>query len=67
MVGLHGMENGYSVVRPSRQSVSVAYNSNGQKLGHVDWFTLDKPMFAAKVPTRGHTTFYEKTGDWFTP
>lgn len=64
MVVLRAVENGYSVVRPSRQGLSVAVDRYGRVLASSDWFTSDQPTVRTQVPAAGRATPYERSGDF---
>ena len=63
MVTLRAVENGYAVVRPSRQGLSVAIDPYGRVLHSDDWFTSAEPTVRADVPIAGVTTQYSRIGD----
>ena len=65
MVALRAVENGYAVVRPSRQSRSVVYDAYGRLAGSAEWDGSAVPTVSGTLPTGGAATFYERTGDWF--
>lgn len=63
MVALRAVENGYAVVRPARQGLTLATDRYGRVLQAGDWFTSDEPTVRARVPVAGAPTFYARTGD----
>lgn len=63
MVALRAVENGYAVVRPARQGLSMATDRHGRVLAIDDWFTSEQPTVRARVPVAGAPTFYARTGD----
>jgi apolipoprotein N-acyltransferase len=60
------IENGMAVVRPTRQGISLATDSQGRLLGHkADYFVAEGQSLVASVPTAGTTTWYSVIGDTF--
>ncbi|WP_181037522.1 nitrilase-related carbon-nitrogen hydrolase [Arthrobacter sp. ZGTC412] len=60
------IENGAAVVRPTRQGISLATDSQGRLLGHkADYFVTDTQTLVASVPTGGSGTWYSVVGDTF--
>jgi apolipoprotein N-acyltransferase len=65
MIALRAVENGYAVVRPSRQSRSVAFDAYGRLAGSADWQASAEPKVLAALSTQPVATFYHRSGDWF--
>jgi apolipoprotein N-acyltransferase len=60
------VENGAAVVRPTRQGISLATDSQGRLLGHKpDYFVAEAQTLVASVPTEGTSTWYSVGGDTF--
>ena len=60
------VENGVALVRPTRQGISLASDSQGRLLAHKsDYFVGADQTLIVSVPTRGQQTWYAATGDWF--
>jgi apolipoprotein N-acyltransferase len=60
------IENGTAVVRPTRQGISLATDSQGRLLGHKsDYFVAEEQTLVASVPTEGTSTWYPVVGDTF--
>lgn len=45
------IENGVTLVRPTRQGLSIAVDTMGRVLGQADTFATDKPVMVVSVPT----------------
>lgn len=65
MVAMRAVENGYALIRPSRQSRSVAYDAYGRVLAQTEWRGVGQPKVELDAPIAGVTTLYERWGDWF--
>ena len=65
MVAMRAVENGYAVVRPSRQSRSVVFDAYGRAAGSAEWRGAAEPTVGATVPRGGVVTLYGRMGDWF--
>ncbi len=65
MVALRAVENGYAVLRPSRESASVAFDGFGREIGRAAWQGVDAPLVEATLDTRAPRTFYSRIGDVF--
>jgi apolipoprotein N-acyltransferase len=65
MSALRAVENGYAVLRPSRQSASVIYDQYGRLLSRTAWVDNPKPEVWAEVPLVAVPTLYSKVGDIF--
>ena len=54
------------MVRPTRQGISLATDSQGRLLGHnPDYFVAEAQTLVASVPTEGTSTWYSVGGDAF--
>ena len=59
------IENGVSIVRPTRQGHSLVTDPKGRTIASKsDYFVGDDQTLIAALPTEGITTLYPKTGDW---
>ena len=65
MSTFRGVENGFSVFRPTSKGLSVASDSHGRILARTDHFRTTPHNFVADIPTGGVSTFYTRAGDWF--
>ena len=65
MVAMRAVENGYAVLRPSRESASVAFDGFGREIGRTAWRGIDEPMVRATLRSKAPLTFYSKIGDAF--
>jgi apolipoprotein N-acyltransferase len=60
------VENGVSIVRPTRQGISLATDGQGRLVGHkADYFVADEQTLVVSVPTQGSDTWYAAIGDVF--
>jgi apolipoprotein N-acyltransferase len=59
------VENGFSLLRPDNEAVSVATDYLGRPLAATDYFATDDPVIVADIPTAGVRTVYAGVGDVF--
>jgi apolipoprotein N-acyltransferase len=59
------IENGYSLVRPTTNGLSMAVDYEGQVLAASDYFTTEQQVIVADVPIHGVRTIYATVGDLF--
>ena len=60
------VENGYSLLRPASNGLSLAVDYRGRVLGAADYFTAsDRQILTAKLPIHGVQTIYSRIGDVF--
>ena len=60
------VENGYSLLRPASNGLSLAVDYRGQVRGAADYFTApDRQVLTAQLPTHGVRTIYSRIGDVF--
>jgi apolipoprotein N-acyltransferase len=59
------VENGFSLLRPDNEAVSVATDYLGRPLATMDYFAAADPVIVADMPTRGVRTVYAAVGDVF--
>ncbi|MGW7098860.1 nitrilase-related carbon-nitrogen hydrolase [Streptomyces sp. NPDC054883] len=62
---LRAVEGGYSLIRQDAEGISAAYDNQGHVLASTDYFTTDRQIMVAYVPTHGVTTVYDRIGDTF--
>ena len=65
MVAMRAVENGYAVLRPSRESASVAFDAFGREIGRTLWRGVDKPIVRATLHSTAPRTLYSRIGDAF--
>lgn len=65
MVALRAVENGYAVLRPSRESDSVAFDGFGREIGRTAWRGVDAPLVTASLRSAAPVTLYSRIGDVF--
>ena len=65
MVALRAVENGYAVLRPSRESDSVAFDGFGREIGRTAWRGVDAPLVTASLQSAAPVTLYSRIGDVF--
>ena len=59
------IENGLSMFRPARESVSIAVDYQGRPVVLSDYFLTDQSIVYADLPTEGRVKIYSLLGDWF--
>ncbi|MBI4215453.1 MAG: hypothetical protein HY602_01895 [Parcubacteria group bacterium] len=65
MASVRAIENGFSLVRPTRGGLSAAFDYRGKLLAQMDHFTTQDRILFAHIPTQGVKTLYSRLGDWF--
>jgi apolipoprotein N-acyltransferase len=65
MVALRAVENGYAVLRPSRESASVAFDGFGREIGRTEWQGVDEPTVRATLHSAAPRTLYSRIRDVF--
>lgn len=65
MATFRAIENGFSLVRPTSNGLSVATDYQGRVLTTVNYFTNEDKTMISYIPTKGVTTIYSKIGDVF--
>lgn len=63
MAVVRAIENGVSILRPTRLGTSLAIDPMGRILGSADYFVGDDQTMLATVPTQGVRTAYAVLGD----
>jgi apolipoprotein N-acyltransferase len=57
------IENGFSLVRPTYNGITIAVDYNGNILSQMDSDETDDGILYADIPTKGVNTLYTKIGD----
>ena len=65
MATFRAIENGYSLVRPASNGLSLAVDYEGRVVGASDFFTTDQQVVMATLPMHGVHTIYTAIGDLF--
>jgi len=63
MAVVRAIENGVSILRPTRKGTSVAVDPQGRTLARTDYFTGDDQTMMAALPTAGGSALYPVVGD----
>jgi apolipoprotein N-acyltransferase len=63
MAAMRAIENGVSILRPTRQGISVALDQHGRTLASADYFAGDEQTMIAAIPTERVNTWYPMLGD----
>lgn len=64
-VYMRAIENGFSLVRPTYDGITIATDFNGKILSQMDSAEAGDGILYADVPTRGINTVYTTIGDLF--
>jgi apolipoprotein N-acyltransferase len=59
------IENGFSLVRQASRGLSISVDYEGRVLAASDYYTTDRQVMVADVPTHGVATIYATIGDLF--
>jgi len=62
---MRAIENGFSLIRPTRNGITYAVDYYGNVLAAKDYFASPQEIMYADVPTRGTATLYAIIGDAF--
>lgn len=65
MAVFRAIENGFSLVRPTSNGLSLIVDYQGRVLASMDHFTAKDRVLVGQVPTRGVTTLYSRIGEAF--
>ncbi len=65
MAAFRAVENGFSLVRPTTEGVSLATDPYGRILASVDYFKADDRTFVAQIPTHRARTVFAAVGNLF--
>ncbi|GAA2682265.1 nitrilase-related carbon-nitrogen hydrolase [Nonomuraea recticatena] len=63
MAVIRAIENGVSILRPTRRGISIAIDSQGRTLAMADYFVGDDQTMTVSMPTAGTPTPYAVAGD----
>ncbi|MGP3957652.1 nitrilase-related carbon-nitrogen hydrolase [Nonomuraea sp. 3N208] len=63
MAVVRAIENGVSILRPTRKGTSIAIDPQGRTLAMADYFVGDDQTMTASIPTAGTPTPYVAAGD----
>jgi hypothetical protein len=62
---VRGIENGFSVVRPSREGLVTVSDRYGRMLAEKSTFNKKDATLIVEVPISPQRTLYSRFGDWF--
>ena len=62
-VYMRAIENGFSLIRPTYNGITIAEDFNGRIISQMDSAETDDGILYADIPTRGVHTLYTKIGD----
>jgi len=65
MAIMRAIENGFSLVHPAGQGLSVATDNRGRIISSLDYFSGNEQIMYAEVPSRHSFTIYSRIGDAF--
>ncbi len=65
MAAITAIGNGFSIIRPTFEGLSIAADYQGRVLAAMDDFTTEEVVMIADVPMEGVTTIYSQIGDLF--
>jgi apolipoprotein N-acyltransferase len=65
MSSLRAIENGFSMVRSTKDGLSAAFDYQGRLVASLDEFKTGKKIMLADLPTKGTQTLYTLIGDLF--
>ncbi|HVO74815.1 MAG TPA: nitrilase-related carbon-nitrogen hydrolase, partial [Ignavibacteriaceae bacterium] len=65
MAIMRAIENGFSIVHPAGQGLSVAADNLGRIISSMDFYTTSEQVMYSDVPIRGSRTIYALIGDAF--
>jgi apolipoprotein N-acyltransferase len=65
MAVVRGIENGFAVVRPSKEGLVTVSDRYGHITAEQSTFDQADVAFVANVPTSPQLTLYSRFGDWF--
>jgi apolipoprotein N-acyltransferase len=63
MATMRAIENGVSILRPTRKGTSTAIDPQGRTLARADYFVGDDQTMMAAIPTKGVGALYPVVGD----
>jgi apolipoprotein N-acyltransferase len=65
MATFRAIENGYPLVRPTSNGLSLAVDYEGRVVGASDFYSTDQQVVVATLPMHGVHTIYTTIGDLF--
>ena len=65
MAVTRAIENGFSLIHPAGQGLSVATDNRGRTISSMDYYTTDEQIMYADVPAQHAFTLYPLIGDAF--
>jgi apolipoprotein N-acyltransferase len=65
MASLRAIENGYSLLRPTRFGLSAGFNQYGEKINSLSYFDSKTRVLIVELPVKKITTIYSIIGDSF--
>jgi apolipoprotein N-acyltransferase len=65
LAAFRAVENGFSLLRPDNEAVSVAVDGLGRPIATMDYFANADAVIVADIPTRRAWTLYRYIGDAF--
>jgi apolipoprotein N-acyltransferase len=65
MAIMRAVENGYTLVRSTKEGYSTISDQFGRVVFSQATFDTDEVLYVAKVQEGSGNTFYGRTGDWF--
>ncbi len=65
MASMRSIENGFSMVRSTKDGLSAAFDYQGRLLNAMDEFTTGKKIMFSDVPAKSTETLYSIIGDFF--
>jgi apolipoprotein N-acyltransferase len=65
MAVTRAIENGFSLVHPAGQGLSVAIDNRGRIISSMDFYTTNEQIMYADVPSGHSNTIYTQIGDGF--
>ncbi|KAF5418951.1 MAG: apolipoprotein N-acyltransferase [Candidatus Methanocomedens sp.] len=65
MASFRSIENGFSMIRPTFEGLSIAVDYHGNILSQMNDFTTEDVVMIADVPKQGIKTIYSQIGDLF--
>ena len=65
MASFRAIENGFSMIRPTGNGLSVAVDYHGNVLSQLNDFTTEDVVMIVDIPKHGVKTVYSQIGDFF--
>jgi len=64
MAVMRAVENGFSILRPASDGITLAADPFGRIMGQVDYFINNKSNLVTILPIKKVSTLYTALGDW---